>query len=203
MAVHGNRSGRPAAGAPPAAGRGPGLHGTGISLCGAACRRALLHEWLPALPGVVEKLAAGARVAEVGCGRGHSTSVMAQAFPRSVFHGFDARAIAIGQAREHAATTSYAGRMHFALADPVSYPAARYDLICFCAGLRDLDDPGGAAAHARAALAPDGTALVAEHAGDEAATVERWLQDLLHGAGFTRAGRAARSPQHLVFGARP
>lgn len=130
-------------------------------------RGSLVQEWLPALDGVVEKLERGARVADVGCGHGHSTVIMAEAFPASVFHGFDAHAPSIGQARENAAMTAFEERLRFDVADARSYPAEGFDLICFFDCLHDMGDPVGAAAHAREALAPDGTVMLVEpYAGD-------------------------------------
>lgn len=125
-------------------------------------RAELVPNWLPALDGVVEKLERGARVADVGCGHGHSTAIMAEAFPESMFHGFDAHAPSIGQARENAAVSGCEDRLRFDVADAKSYPCAGFDLICFFDCLHDMGDPVGAAAHAREALAPGGTVMLVE-----------------------------------------
>ena len=127
----------------------------------------LVPEWLPALGGVVEKLERGARVADVGCGHGYSTILMASAFERSRFVGFDAHAESVAAAREHAGDAGVADRVRFEHADAVSYEGAGYDLICFFDTLHDLGDPVGAARRAYEALAEDGTLMVVEpFAGD-------------------------------------
>jgi SAM-dependent methyltransferase len=137
----------------------------------------LVDEWLPALEGVTPKLEAGARVADIGCGYGHSTMLMADAFPRSTFDGFDAHEPSIVRARENAAASGCADRLQYAVRDAKSYPADGYDLICFFDCLHDLGDPVGAAAHAREALAPDGTVMLVEpRAGDR-------VEDNLHPVG--------------------
>jgi SAM-dependent methyltransferase len=128
---------------------------------------ALVPEWLPALDGVVEKLERGARVADIGCGHGHSTLLMAKAFERSRFVGFDTHAGSVEAAREHARADGLAGRVEFEQADASSYPGAGYDLICFFDTLHDLGDPVGAARRAYEALADGGTLMVVEpYAGD-------------------------------------
>jgi SAM-dependent methyltransferase len=131
---------------------------------------ALVPEWLPALDGVVEKLERGARVADVGCGHGHSTLLMAAAFERSRFDGVDTHGPSIDAAREHAEEAGVADRVAFLRGDASSYPGTGYDLICFFDTLHDLGDPVGAARHAYEALAEDGTLLVVEpFAGDTVA----------------------------------
>ena len=132
-----------------------------------AYRAALVPEWLPALDGVVEKLERGARVADVGCGHGHSTVLMASAFPRSRFVGFDTHDESIAAARANAEEAGVAVNVDFRRADAGSYPGDEYDLICFFDCLHDLGDPVGAARHALEALADDGTVMVVEpYAGD-------------------------------------
>jgi 2-polyprenyl-3-methyl-5-hydroxy-6-metoxy-1,4-benzoquinol methylase len=127
-----------------------------------AYRASLLSEWLPALDGVVEQLEAGITVADVGCGHGHSTILMAEAFPRSRFHGFDTHVESIEAARRHAAEAGVADRVTFAVARAADYTGSRYGLICFFDCLHDLGDPVAAARHAASALAPSGTILVVE-----------------------------------------
>jgi SAM-dependent methyltransferase len=131
---------------------------------------ALVPEWLPALDGVVEKLERGARVADVGCGHGHSTVLMASAFERSRFVGFDTHDASLQAARANAEAAGVAERVDFQRADAGSYPGEDYDLICFFDTLHDLGDPVGAARRAYEALAADGTLLVVEpYAGDAVA----------------------------------
>jgi SAM-dependent methyltransferase len=127
-----------------------------------AYRAALVPEWLPALDGVVARLEAGAKVADVGCGHGHSTVLMAEAFPRSRFHGFDTHPGSIAEAHDNAAAAGVAGRATFSTAGATGYAEGGFDLICFFDCLHDLGDPVGAARHARAALAEGGTVMLVE-----------------------------------------
>jgi SAM-dependent methyltransferase len=130
-------------------------------------RASLVDEWLPALDGVVERLTAGARVADVGCGHGHSTVLMAQAFPRSTFVGIDPHPASIAAAREYAAAAGVTDRVRFEVATATSYQDREFDLIAFFDCLHDLGDPVGAAAHAHSALADGGTVMLVEpNAGD-------------------------------------
>ena len=130
----------------------------------------LVPEWLPALDGVVEKLERGARVADVGCGHGHSTVLMASAFEHSRFVGFDTHEASVEAARANAQAAGVADRVDFQRVDAGSYPGAPYDLICFFDCLHDLGDPVGAARHALNALADDGALMVVEpYAGDDVA----------------------------------
>jgi SAM-dependent methyltransferase len=125
-------------------------------------RASLVAEWLPALEGVVEKLEAGARVADIGCGHGHSTLLMAEAFPASRFVGFDTHQGSVDAARENASTSGLDGRVEFFRADAKSALPGRYDLICFFDCLHDLGHPVEAARRAREALAKDGTLMLVE-----------------------------------------
>jgi ubiquinone/menaquinone biosynthesis C-methylase UbiE len=127
-----------------------------------AYRGSLVSEWLPALDGVVEQLEASIAVADVGCGHGHSTVLMAEAFPRSRFHGFDAHAASIEEARRNAAEVGLGARVTFDVARAVDYPGKNYGLICFFDTLHDLGDPVAAARHAARVLAPDGTVMLVE-----------------------------------------
>ena len=131
-------------------------------------RASLVPEWLPALDGVVEKLQRGALVADVGCGYGYSTLLMASAFEQSRFIGIDTHAPSLEEARANAESAGVGARVDFQRADAKSYPAAGgYDLICFFDCLHDLGDPVGAARHAFESLADDGTLMVVEpFAGD-------------------------------------
>lgn len=127
-----------------------------------AYRASLVSEWLPALDGIVEKLQAGIQVADVGCGHGHSSVLMAAAFPRSRFHGFDVHAPSIEEAKRAAADAGVAERVSFDVARATDYPSKGYGLVCFFDCLHDLGDPVGAAQHAADVLAPDGTVLLVE-----------------------------------------
>ncbi len=121
----------------------------------------LVSSWLPALNGVVEKLTRGARVADVGCGHGASTIVMARAFPSSQFVGFDYHKPSIERARKQAADAGVGGNVTFEVASAKSYTGI-YDLVAFFDCLHDMGDPVGAAAHVRETLAPDGTWMIVE-----------------------------------------
>jgi SAM-dependent methyltransferase len=125
-------------------------------------RNNLVREWLPSLRGVDEKLRIGAKVADVGCGYGHSTILMAEAFPQSRFWGFDYHEKSIESARSHARNTEVGNRVSFEVASATSYPAEGFDLICFFDCLHDMGDPVGAARHAKEALGEDGTVMLVE-----------------------------------------
>lgn len=136
--------------------------------CGSAAfyrngyRSSLVSQWLPALDGVVEQLEAGINVADVGCGHGHSTALMAQAFPRSRFYGFDVHAASIEEARHNSEDAGVAGRVRFEVARATDYADRQYGLICFFDCLHDMGDPVAAARYAAQALAPGGTVLLVE-----------------------------------------
>ena len=109
----------------------------------------------------------GARVADVGCGHGASMLLMAQAFQRSEFVGFDYHAPSIEHARAAAAKAGLDDRARFEVASAKEYPGDAYDLVCMFDCLHDMGDPVGAAAHVLRSLAPDGTWLIVEpYAGD-------------------------------------
>ncbi|NUO48797.1 MAG: class I SAM-dependent methyltransferase [Polyangiaceae bacterium] len=122
----------------------------------------LVGSWLPALDGVVDKLNRGAKVADVGCGVGASTILMALAFPRSTFIGFDSHEGSVALARQRAAQQGVADRVKFEVAKSTDYPGSSYDLIAHFDCLHDMEDPSGAAKHARRTIAPDGTWMVVE-----------------------------------------
>jgi SAM-dependent methyltransferase len=127
----------------------------------------LVPSWLPALDGVVEKLEAGAKVADVGCGHGASTVIMAQAYPNSRFTGYDSHGPSITEARQRAVEGGVADRVTFNEAAAQDYDGAGFDLVCFFDCLHDMGDPVGAARHARKVMADDGTVLLVEpFAGD-------------------------------------
>jgi SAM-dependent methyltransferase len=122
----------------------------------------LVSSWLPALEGVADKLKAGAHVADVGCGLGASTMLMARAFPRSEFVGFDYHGPSLERARALAAADGLSARLRFEVAAAKDFPGSGYDLVTCFDCLHDMGDPVGAAAHVRQALAPSGTWMVVE-----------------------------------------
>ena len=137
----------------------------------------LVDEWLPALDGVVAKLEAGARVADIGCGHGASTIIMAEAFPQSTFVGYDYHAGSIDEARARAEASGAGNRVRFEVASAASFGGTGYDLVTTFDALHDMGDPVGAARHVRQSLAPDGTWMIVEPmAGDR-------LQDNLNPVG--------------------
>ncbi len=125
-------------------------------------RAHLIGEWIPALEGVEAKLKAGARVADVGCGLGTSTILMAQAYPKSTFTGFDYHPESIELAREAARKASVSDRVKFKVAKAKDYPGSDYDFVAFFDCLHDMGDPVGAARHVRETLSPDGTWMIVE-----------------------------------------
>jgi SAM-dependent methyltransferase len=128
----------------------------------------LVSSWLPALEGVVPKLEKGALVADVGCGLGASTILMAQAFPKSKFIGFDYHEGSIAKAREKARAAGVEGRVKFEVARSTDYPGKGYDLVAHFDCLHDMADPLGAARHVRETLAPGGAWMIVEpFAGDK------------------------------------
>jgi SAM-dependent methyltransferase len=121
----------------------------------------LITAWLPALEGVVDKLQRGGRVADIGCGHGASTVLMAKTYPKSTFIGYDYHGESIRVARERAAAAGV-HNAQFEVGDAVSYAGKDFDVIAFFDCLHDMGDPIGAARHARQALKPDGTAMIVE-----------------------------------------
>jgi SAM-dependent methyltransferase len=130
----------------------------------------LVQNWLPALDGVVDKLKRGAKVADVGCGHGASTVVMAKAFPKSKFVGFDYHGPSVERAKQSAKEAGVGDQCTFEVAPAKSYPGNAYDLVALFDCLHDMGDPVGAAKHIRESLAPDGTFLLVEPAAAD--TVE-------------------------------
>ena len=130
-------------------------------------RAHLVSEWLAAMDGVVERLKRGARVADMGCGHGASTIMMAQAFPQSSFTGLDYHDASIVTARNRAAEQGVTGNIAFEVKAASAFDGRDFDLICFLDCLHDLGDPVGALARCRKALKPDGKVLLVEpYAGD-------------------------------------
>jgi SAM-dependent methyltransferase len=137
----------------------------------------LVASWLPALEGVIAKLERGANVADVGCGHGWSTVLMAKAFPKSRFVGYDFHPSSIANAQEHAREHGVHANARFEVAKAKDYPGTGFDLVTFFDCLHDMGDPAGAAAHVRQSLKPDGTWMVVEPlAGDR-------LEDNLNAVG--------------------
>jgi len=122
----------------------------------------LMQAWIPALDGVEQKLAAGAKVADVGCGVGASTILMAKAFPKSRFHGFDYHAGSIDLAKKRAEAAGVADRVTFSVAKSTDFSGKDYDLVACFDCLHDMEDPRGAAKHVKQALADSGTWLIVE-----------------------------------------
>jgi len=122
----------------------------------------LISAWIPALDGIEQKLKAGARVADVGCGHGASTILMAQAYPKSRFVGFDYHGRSIDRAWQAATQARVDDRVGFQVARAKEYPGKGYDLVTFFDCLHDMGDPVGAAAHVRETLASDGTWMIVE-----------------------------------------
>jgi SAM-dependent methyltransferase len=127
----------------------------------------LVSEWIPALDGVEAKLKAGARVADVGCGHGSSTILLAKAYPKSTFVGFDFHEASIKWARTRAKDAGVEKRVSFEVAPAKSFPGKDYDLVACFDCLHDMGDPAGAAKHVLQSLKKDGTWMIVEPlAGD-------------------------------------
>lgn len=122
----------------------------------------LVNTWIPSLIGIEEKLNSGGKVADVGCGHGASTIIMAKAFPQSRFWGFDNHEASIRHAREAAEAAGVSDRVTFEVADARTFPGEDYDLVCFFDCLHDMGDPVGAAARAAAVLGDGGCAMIVE-----------------------------------------
>ncbi|MGH9575668.1 MAG: class I SAM-dependent methyltransferase [Candidatus Acidiferrales bacterium] len=122
----------------------------------------LVPSWIPSLQGMQQKLEAGAKVADVGCGKGASTILMAKAFPKSQFFGFDYHDKSVEAARESAKREGVADRVTFAVAKAKEFPGNGYDLVTVFDCLHDMGDPIGAAAHVRQSISKDGTWMIVE-----------------------------------------
>jgi 2-polyprenyl-3-methyl-5-hydroxy-6-metoxy-1,4-benzoquinol methylase len=128
----------------------------------------LISAWIPALQGVGDKLKSGARVADVGCGLGSSTILMAKSYPKSEFVGFDYHDKSIETAKQRAKDAGVGDRIRFEVSSAKSYPGKDYDFVTFFDCLHDMGDPVGAASHVRDSLKKDGTWMVVEpFAGDK------------------------------------
>ncbi len=122
----------------------------------------LVNNWIPALTGIKEKLEKGGKVADVGCGHGASTVIMAQAFPNSEFYGFDYHDASIEKARKNAEKAGVSDRVKFEVATAQNFPGENFDLICFFDCLHDMGDPQGAAKRAFETLNDGGSCLIVE-----------------------------------------
>ena len=122
----------------------------------------LIASWIPALTGIEPKLKAGAKVADIGCGHGSSTIIMAQAYPNSQFWGFDNHEKSIETARERAKAAGVSDRITFEVANASNFPDRQYEMIAFFDCLHDMGDPVGACRRANETLASDGSALIVE-----------------------------------------
>jgi SAM-dependent methyltransferase len=155
-------------------GRGVGWHDHDARLYGVTDRifrngyaAHLVPDWIPALEGVEAKLRTGAVVADVGCGHGSSTILMAKAYPMSTFVGYDYHEPSIAAAREAARAAGMGDRVRFEVASATAMPLGGFDLICCFDCVHDMGDPVGALARAREALKPNGTLMIVEpYAGD-------------------------------------
>jgi 2-polyprenyl-3-methyl-5-hydroxy-6-metoxy-1,4-benzoquinol methylase len=153
----------------------------------------LIGSWIPALEGVKEKLERGGTVADVGCGLGASTILMAESYPKSTFFGFDYHDKSIETARQRAKDAGVGERIQFKTAKAKDYPGKDYDFVTFFDCLHDMGDPVGAAAHVRSTLKNDGTWMIVEpFAGDK-------IEDNLHpiGRAFYGASTLLCTPASL------
>ena len=138
----------------------------------------LVSSWIPALDGVAAKLAQGGSIADLGCGHGSSTILLAEAYPNASVTGYDYHQGSIDVARKRAAEAGVADRVQFEVASAQDFPGAGYDLVCIFDALHDMGDPASAASHIRSSLSPDGTWLLVEpmageHVDDNANPVGR------------------------------
>ena len=189
----------------------------------------LVSAWLPALDGVETRLEAGATVADIGCGHGSSTILLAQSYPASTIVGFDYHEGSIDVARKRAAEAGVADRVRFEVASAQDFPGTGYDLVCIFDALHDMGDPVTGARHIHDALADDGTWLLVEPMTADAGPVARIFRsasvgictpsaqaqdggyalgnqvsddrwaELLAEAGFGRFRRATETPFNRVF----
>ncbi|HSY68409.1 MAG TPA: class I SAM-dependent methyltransferase [Edaphobacter sp.] len=146
----------------------------------------LVSNWIPALEGVEAKLKAGARVADIGCGHGASTLLMAKSYPKSKFIGFDYHRPSIDKAREKAKAAGVTDRVTFEVASAKDFAGKNYDLVAFFDCLHDMGDPVGAAAHVKTTLAPGGTWMVVEpFANDDTAANHNPVGRIFYSASAT------------------
>ena len=163
----------------------------------------LVDSWLPALGGVKEKLSIGAKVADIGCGHGSSTVLMAAAFPNSTFYGFDFHQPSIEAAQEKATEAEVTENTQFETVSAKDYSEKGFDLVCIFDALHDMGDPVGAARHIRESLAPDGTLMLVEPlAGDHLADNLNLVGQIFYSASTLVCTPASRSQEvGLALGA--
>jgi cyclopropane fatty-acyl-phospholipid synthase-like methyltransferase len=162
----------------------------------------LVSSWIPALDGVKARLEAGGRVADVGCGHGASTIIMAQAFPKATVTAFDYHPASIEAARRAADKAGVGDRVTFEVAAAKDYPGSGYDLVTFFDCLHDMGDPVAAARHTRKSIATDGVWMIIERVTGGAQAGEARLRAVATEGGFTRIRRATQTPFNLVLEAR-
>ncbi len=163
----------------------------------------LISSWIPSLDGVQAKLESGARVADIGCGHGASTILMAEAFPRSEFVGFDYHGPSIDHAREAASRAGVEGWTRFEVASAKEYGGEGYDLVAMFDCLHDMGDPVGGSKHVLKTLAPDGTWMIVEpNAGDRLADNLNPVGRVFYGASTLVCTPASRDQEvGLALGA--
>jgi len=160
--------------------------------------RDLTASWIPALTGVEEKLKAGGLVADIGCGHGASTVIMAKAYPNSRFRGFDNHAPSIEAARQRAEEAGVGDRCEFEVSSASEVPGENYDMVCFFDCLHDMGDPAGAMKRTHEILADGGSVLIVEPmAGD---TVEGNFDPIGIGRTFSAASTLCCTPNSLALG---
>ena len=156
----------------------------------------LVAEWIPSLTGIEEKLKAGAKLADVGCGHGASTIILANAFPNSTFYGFDNHEASIATARSRAEKAGVSDRVHFQAVGANDYPNEQFDLIAFFDCLHDMGDPEGAMKHASETLAPEGSCMIVEPMAGN--TIEENFNII--GRTFSAASTLCCTPNSLALG---
>ena len=156
----------------------------------------LVAEWIPSLTGVEEKLKAGGVVADIGCGHGASTIIMAKAYPNSRFYAYDNHEASIEKARRRASEAGVAERVTFEVADAASFPDRQYDMVAFFDCLHDMGNPVGAARRAFETLAPEGSAMIVEPMAGN--TIEENFNPV--GRTFSAASTLCCTPNSLASG---
>lgn len=156
----------------------------------------LISEWIPALGGIEDRLRAGGKVADIGCGFGASTILMANAYPRSRFAGFDTHAPSVERARMAAEEAGVADRVTFEVASSTEFPGSGYDLVTFFDCFHDMGDPVAAARRARESLAPGGAAMIVEPMAGE--RVEENLNPI--GRAYSGASTLCCTPNAVACG---
>lgn len=156
----------------------------------------LTAQWIPALNGIEQKLNAGAKVADVGCGHGASTIVMAKAYPSSSFYGYDSHAASIDSAKQRAKDSGVGDKTEFSVATSADFPDKQYDLICFFDCLHDMGDPEGAMKRSVECLSPGGSVMIVEPMAGN--TVEENFNPI--GRTFSAASTLCCTPNAIAQG---